>query len=69
MFRKIVILCVICSLFSAAAHADSTWKNSYALNQSDEWYGSEEAVRIAENVLLYQRNSGGWPKNSVRKTS
>ncbi|MEE1120457.1 MAG: hypothetical protein UHT92_02070, partial [Prevotella sp.] len=63
MFRKIVILCVICSFFSAAAHADSTWKNSYALNQSDEWYGSEEAVRIAENVLLYQRNSGGWPKN------
>ena len=63
MFRKIVILCVICSLFSVAAQADSTWKNSYALNQSDEWYGSEEAVRIAENVLIYQRNSGGWPKN------
>ena len=24
---------------------------------------SSEALRIADNVLLYQRNSGGWPKN------
>ena len=22
-----------------------------------------EAIRIADNVLLYQRNTGGWPKN------
>lgn len=63
MQKNIFIICVMCWLFSVAAQADSTWKNSYALNQSDEWYGSEEAVRIAENVLIYQRNSGGWPKN------
>lgn len=28
-----------------------------------EWYAGDEAVRIADNVLLYQRDSGGWPKN------
>ncbi len=33
------------------------------LDQPGEWYASAEAVRIAENVLLYQRTSGGWPKN------
>ena len=27
------------------------------------WYGSEESVRVAENILLYQRDAGGWPKN------
>jgi PelA/Pel-15E family pectate lyase len=27
------------------------------------WYGGEEAVRIADNVLLYQHTNGGWPKN------
>ena len=27
------------------------------------WYSSTEAKQIAENVLLYQRNIGGWPKN------
>lgn len=32
-------------------------------NMPDEWYGSEQAVAIAENVILYQRNTGGWPKN------
>jgi hypothetical protein len=37
------------------------WKNS--LKQSAEWYGSNEATRIADNVLLYQRTTGGWPKN------
>jgi pectinesterase len=29
----------------------------------DAWYGSEESVKVAENVLLYQRDIGGWPKN------
>ena len=34
-----------------------------ALQQKADWYGSDEALRIAENVLLYQRNNGGWTKN------
>jgi PelA/Pel-15E family pectate lyase len=33
------------------------------LDQPVPWYGSSEAARIAGNVLLYQRNTGGWPKN------
>src|SRR5215208_7085100 len=31
--------------------------------QAPEWYAGAEALRIADNVLLYQRSSGGWPKN------
>lgn len=27
------------------------------------WYETDDARRIAENVLLYQRHTGGWPKN------
>jgi PelA/Pel-15E family pectate lyase len=34
------------------------------LDQPDAWYGSAEAVAIAGNVLLFQRSSGGWPKNT-----
>ncbi|MCU0456935.1 MAG: pectate lyase [Bacteroidales bacterium] len=30
-----------------------------------EWYGSEESVKVAENVILYQRDAGGWPKNTA----
>lgn len=38
-----------------------SWKR--CLSQEDRWYSSGEAVRIGDNVLLYQRSSGGWPKN------
>ena len=41
-----------------------SWK-SVATGMPDEWYGSEESVKVAENVLLYQRDSGGWPKNTA----
>lgn len=27
------------------------------------WYGSDESRAVAEQVLTYQRPSGGWPKN------
>src|SRR2546421_2455856 len=37
------------------------WRD--ALKQKPEWYGSREAVRIADNLLLYQRDTGGWYKN------
>ena len=37
------------------------WKD--AQEKADEWYASAEALRIADNVVLYQRSSGGWPKN------
>jgi PelA/Pel-15E family pectate lyase len=37
------------------------WRD--CLEQKPEWYASAGAVRVADNVLLYQRESGGWPKN------
>jgi PelA/Pel-15E family pectate lyase len=37
------------------------WKD--ALKQKAEWYAGEEAVRVADNLLVYQRDTGGWPKN------
>ena len=30
--------------------------------EKPEWYDSAEAVRIADNLLVYQCDSGGWPK-------
>lgn len=44
-----------------AGAASLTWRQ--ALGQPDAWYGSPDAVRIADNVLLYQRDTGGWNKN------
>ncbi|HEX6927140.1 MAG TPA: pectate lyase [Longimicrobiaceae bacterium] len=33
------------------------------LEQDSAWYGGTEALRIADNVLLYQHPNGGWGKN------
>jgi PelA/Pel-15E family pectate lyase len=33
------------------------------LKQRVEWYATDEATRIADSVLLYQHNNGGWEKN------
>ena len=33
------------------------------LNNHNEWFQTKEANRIAENILLWQRITGGWPKN------
>lgn len=34
------------------------------INKSEPaWFATAEAKQVAENVLLYQRNIGGWPKN------
>jgi pectinesterase len=34
-----------------------------ARSVDDDFYKTKEAKRIAENVLLYQHTTGGWPKN------
>src|SRR3990172_3551165 len=39
----------------------SRWRN--ILDNPDDFYGSPESIRVAENVLLYQNDNGGWPKN------
>ncbi|HEX8922961.1 MAG TPA: pectate lyase [Pyrinomonadaceae bacterium] len=46
---------------STASNSPIDWKES--LKQKPEWYASDEAVRIADNVLLYQHEDGGWSKN------
>ncbi|MDA3817575.1 MAG: pectate lyase [Prolixibacteraceae bacterium] len=33
------------------------------LSNPDEWYQNKEAIRIADNIILFQRDCGGWPKN------
>lgn len=44
-------------------YLDKSW-TYVATKMPDEWYGSEESLKVAENVLLYQRDIGGWPKNT-----
>jgi PelA/Pel-15E family pectate lyase len=51
------------ALAGTASQAIGTIAWADAQKKPDEWFASAEALRIADNLLLYQRNSGGWPKN------
>ena len=53
LISSAILLCFLCFFVA----------NGQPQNKPDEWYASAEALRIADNVLLYQRSSGGWPKN------
>lgn len=60
IFCMATIFC--CTVLSAnAAQSTVTWKQ--ALRQPADWYKSDDAIRIADNVLLYQHKNGGWDKN------
>lgn len=62
----IILLLVASAVAVAAQTNDKTsafikWRD--ALKQKPEWYAGAEALRVADNLLLYQRDVGGWPKN------
>ncbi len=42
-------------------HELVNWRQ--AQDQYREWYTTAEALRVADNVLLYQHDNGGWGKN------
>jgi PelA/Pel-15E family pectate lyase len=45
-----------------SAPAPPKWND--ILEQPPAWYAGAEAVRVADNVLAYQRETGGWHKNT-----
>ena len=61
VFTIPVLVFIVLSISPAQSAKSVHWWA--CLSQKAQWYGSAEAVRIAENVLLYQYPSGGWPKN------
>lgn len=61
--KKHFVLVLFCICFGI--NAQNTYKNWPDIIRKNDaaWFGTEEAKKIAENVLLYQRDIGGWPKN------
>ncbi|GHB84670.1 pectate lyase [Persicitalea jodogahamensis] len=46
----------------SADYLSKSW-NQVATGMPAAWYGSDEAKRVAENVLVSQKSIGGWEKN------
>jgi PelA/Pel-15E family pectate lyase len=58
----VVSACLVGMVMPAAAQRIRRGPAGY-LDRSTEWFSSEEAKKIAENILSYQADIGGWPKN------
>ncbi len=62
-------MCLLCLFTAAMVFGAQGGKKpvkviswSRCLTQRGEFYAGDESIRIAENVLLYQRSTGGWAK-------
>ena len=60
--KVFTVLFISISIGTIAQVHDKSWR-SITESKDENWFASAEATSIAENVLLYQRNIGGWPKN------
>jgi pectinesterase len=66
----VILIFIFCSQLHFSANATTvladSWSNVVNGKCSDQtatWWSSAEALRIANNVLLYQKDCGGWTKN------
>ncbi|MCP4607326.1 MAG: pectate lyase [Planctomycetes bacterium] len=61
----LVCLAGVMIISEAQGQDNGVWGISWrrCLSQGPEFYATDEAVRIADNVLLYRRDTGGWSKN------
>ena len=62
-----VLTALLVSVFMVSAPGALTptamaWPRQY-FKKPDAWYAGDEASRIAANILSYQSDLGGWPKN------
>ena len=59
---KTKLLSFIILLWAVPLNAQQVFRNQMR-EQSPKYFKSEEARRIGDQILLYQRVTGGWPKN------
>jgi pectate lyase len=55
-------LVILCCLAAGGAAPAASGARKY-LGKPADWYRGDEAKRVAANVLSYQADLGGWPKN------
>ena len=60
--RLLLTLWLVLTVLTMSAQRGRSGRN-LPTQEPDEYYTTEEARRIGDQVLLYQRVTGGWPKN------
>jgi PelA/Pel-15E family pectate lyase len=59
--RPTLLLLALLAFFPGLAADDSARRY---LVKADAWFGSAEAKKVADIILSYQADAGGWPKNT-----
>ena len=64
--KKLFSLTALIMLFAAASaqtYKTKTWAQICSGAMDTEWYGSAEAISVADTLLGVQKTNGGWMKN------
>ena len=64
--KKLFFLTALIMLFAAASaqtYKTKTWAQICSGAMGTEWYGSAEAISVADTLLGVQKTNGGWMKN------
>ena len=66
IMKKLFSLTALIMLFAAASaqtYKTKTWAQICSGKMETEWYGSAEAISVADTLLGVQKTNGGWMKN------
>ncbi len=63
MVRQRLLLAAVCASLIALTPLPASAGAAAYLKNEDAWFATDEAKRIASNILSYQSDLGGWPKN------
>lgn len=66
IMKKLFFLTALIMLFAAASaqtYKTKTWAQICSGEMDTEWYGSAEAISVADTLLGVQKTNGGWMKN------
>lgn len=66
IMKKLFFLTALIMLFAAASaqtYKTMTWAEICSGEMDTEWYGSAEAISVADTLLGVQKTNGGWMKN------
>jgi PelA/Pel-15E family pectate lyase len=61
--KRVSSILLVALLLPTGAVAQRTGATG-KLNEPPDWYKSDEAARMAANILSYQSDLGGWPSNT-----
>ena len=66
IMKKLFFLTALIMLFAAASaqtYKTKTWAQICSGEMDTEWYGSADAISVADTLLGVQKTNGGWMKN------